>query len=212
MVKSQKSEIFGTQKTKGFSVDPICGMDVDPKKAESKGLVAEKKGKKYHFCSEKCKTDFAGKKWWQGNFIGIALSVVLVVVAAVVYVNGYMLPFMGIVFLLLAGLKLIDIKGFSMMFSQYDLIAKRSMVYAKVYPFIELLLGIAFLLKFQIKIAAVITVLVMGIGAIGVGKNLFSKNKIRCACLGAKIKVPLTGFTLVEDIVMVVMGLMVLVL
>ena len=32
-----------------------------------------------------------------------------------------------------------------------------------------------------------------------------------CACLGAKIKVPLTRFTLVEDIIMFLMGLMILI-
>ena len=41
--------------------DPVCGMEVDEKKAESKSLVLEKKGKKYFFCSEKCKTDFANQ-------------------------------------------------------------------------------------------------------------------------------------------------------
>ena len=46
---------------------------------------------------------------------------------------------------------------------------------------------------------------------IGVGKNLLSKNKIKCACLGAKVKVPLTSFTFVEDIIMALMALMILV-
>ena len=123
-----------------------------------------------------------------------------------------MIPFMGVVFLILAALKLIDIKGFSQMFSQYDLVAKKFNFYGSIYPFIELSLGLMYIFKFQITVAAVITVLVMSVGAVGVGKNTFSKNKIRCACLGAKIKVPLTGFTLTEDIVMAVMGLMILLL
>ena len=72
------------------------------------------------------------------------------------------------------------------------------------------LLGAAFLLQFQTKIAAAILVIVMSVSAVGVGKNVFSKNPIRCACLGSKIKVPLTTFTLVEDIVMAVMGVMIL--
>lgn len=192
--------------------DPICGMDVDVNDAIKKELVTEKDGKAHYFCNAHCKTKFEGKKFLGGHAISVLLSVLLVGVATTMFFLGYMLPFMGIVFLILAGLKLVDIKGFSAMFSQYDLIAKRSSVYAKIYPFIELLLGVAFLLKFQIQIAAIITVLVMSIGAIGIGKNLLSKNKIRCACLGAKIKIPLTGFTLVEDIVMVIMGIMVLVL
>ena len=91
--------------------DPICGMDVTPEFAKKKGLVAQKEGKEYYFCSTKCKEDFAkGKKWWQGNTIAHILSVVLVVAAGLVLWGGYMLPFMGVVFLLLAGLKFLDLK------------------------------------------------------------------------------------------------------
>ena len=141
----------------------------------------------------------------------ILLSVALVLIAIIVYYLGYMLPFMGIVFLLLSILKLIDLKGFANMFVQYDLIAAKSKAYAHVYPFIELSLGLMYLFTFQIMSAAIITLLIMGIGAIGVGKNLLSKNKIKCACLGAKVKVPLTSFTLVEDIIMALMALMILI-
>jgi len=41
--------------------DPICGMKVEPKKAEPKGLVSIKTGKKYYFCSKNCKFTFEGK-------------------------------------------------------------------------------------------------------------------------------------------------------
>ena len=186
--------------------DPICGMDVDPKKAETKSLVISKKGKKYYFCSQGCKDKFSSNK----HLTEILLSAALVLIAIIVYYMGYMLPFMGIVFLLLSVLKLIDIKGFANMFVQYDMIAAKSKAYAHVYPFIELSLGLMYLFTFQIIYAAIITVLVMGVGAIGIGKNLLSKNKIKCACLGAKVKVPLTSFTLVEDIIMALMALMIL--
>ena len=186
--------------------DPICGMDVDLKKAKEKGLDINDE---HFFCSEQCLNKFKGKK--ESHFTEILLSLSLIVVAVIVYLTGYMLPFMGIVFLVLSILKLIDLKGFANMFSQYDLIAAKSKAYPYIYPFIELALGIMFFLEFQIMYAAGITVLVMSIGSIGVGKNIFGKNKVRCACLGAKIKIPLTRFTLIEDIVMFLMGLMILV-
>jgi len=50
----------------------------------------------------------------------------------------------------------------------------------------------------------------MGFGSVGVARNLMSKNKIRCACLGTKIKVPLTRFTLVEDLIMLIMAVMIM--
>ena len=188
--------------------DPVCGMTVDVAKAKKKNLTAKKGNKTYYFCSEDCKDKFTSEK--PKIPLDIILSVVIILLAIIVIVKGYMLPFMGIVFLILASLKLIDIKGFSQMFVQYDLIAKRSKAYSYVYPFIELALGLAFLFQFQVFTAAIVTVVVMSIGAIGIGKNLLSKNRIQCACLGAKIKVPLTRFTLVEDIVMAVMGAMII--
>jgi Cu+-exporting ATPase len=41
--------------------DPICGMEVDTEKAEAKGLVSVKDGKKHYFCSKQCKEKFEGK-------------------------------------------------------------------------------------------------------------------------------------------------------
>ena len=178
--------------------DPICGMEVNIHKAKYKAL-----GK--YLCSETC------QKKYKGRFIEIGLSLLLIAIATIVYVKGYMLPFMGVAFLILSGLKLIDVKGFSKMFQQYDLLANKFNLYGLIYPFIELSLASMFLFNYQIKLAAVITILIMGVGSVGVGKNIFSKNKVQCACLGAKIKVPLTRFTLVEDLVMLVMGIMILI-
>lgn len=188
--------------------DPSCGMNVDSKSARKKNLFIEKNKTSFYFCSQDCLDKFSNKG--RGNIIEILLSVLLVGVAVLVWYLGYMLQFMGIVFLILASLKLIDTKGFATLFKQYDLIAKNVKVYALVYPFIELILAILFLFQFQIIAAAWITIIIMGIGAIGVGKNIFSKNKVRCACLGSKIKVPLTRFTLVEDLIMFIMGIMIL--
>tara|TARA_Y100000034_G_scaffold136851_1_gene216374 strand:+ start:144 stop:725 length:582 start_codon:yes stop_codon:yes gene_type:complete len=191
-----------------MSKDPICGMVVDTKKANKSSLTYTRKNKNYYFCSQQCLNKFAEMK--RNHLLEIILSLGLILVAIVVYFKGIMLPFMGIVFLILSTLKLLDLKGFSKMFVQYDLVAAKSKLYARCYPFIELALAGMYLFAFQITYAAVITVLIMSVGAIGVSRNLLSKNKVKCACLGAKIKVPLTTFTLVEDLVMVGMGLIIL--
>ncbi|MEK6917187.1 MAG: copper ion binding protein, partial [Nanoarchaeota archaeon] len=41
-----------------MEIDPICGMEVDPKKA----LKGEKEGKTYYFCSQHCKDKFLGNE------------------------------------------------------------------------------------------------------------------------------------------------------
>lgn len=191
--------------------DPICGMEVSEEFARKKGLVSEKSGKEYFFCSSHCKKQFAERKWYGGHTISYGLSLLLVVVAGVVIWQDAMLPFMGVVLVILSVLKLIDLKGFADMFAQYDLVAKRSKRYGFIFPFIELGLGLSFLFAWQVRIAAAVLVVVMSVASIGVIKNLLSKNKVRCACLGAKIKIPLTFFTAVEDVVMVIMGIMILV-
>ncbi len=38
--------------------DLVCGMEVNEKEAEIKGLVTEYKGEKYYFCAPACKRHF----------------------------------------------------------------------------------------------------------------------------------------------------------
>tara|TARA_A100001015_G_C14944828_1_gene694188 strand:- start:326 stop:685 length:360 start_codon:yes stop_codon:yes gene_type:complete len=118
---------------------------------------------------------------------------------------------MGTIFVIISILKLIDIKGFIRIFKEYDLVAKKFDIYAKVYPFIELFLGIAFLGEIFIKFAAVVTIIIMSLGTVGIIQKLRLKDQKACACLGSKVHLPLTRFTLVEDIIMGLMALMLLV-
>ena len=189
--------------------DPVCRMKVIPEKAKAEGLSYSKGGKTFYFCSRACLNGFSNES--SRKLAEILLSAALVAVSAIAVISGYMTELMGVVFLSLAGLKLIDVRGFARMFEQYDLIASRVRGYALAYPFIELSLGLAYLFEFQVLAAAAITVFVMSIGSAGVWKRIRSRNAVRCACLGAKIKVPLTRFTLVEDVLMAAMGLMILI-
>ncbi len=38
--------------------DPVCGMDVDPRAAAGKGLVADYGEQTYYFCGKGCLLDF----------------------------------------------------------------------------------------------------------------------------------------------------------
>ena len=64
--------------------------------------------------------------------------------------SEFMLTFMGLFFVVFSFFKLLDVKGFAMSFSMYDPLAKTIPSYGLVYPFIELALGIFFLMRFQI--------------------------------------------------------------
>ena len=126
--------------------------------------------------------------------------------------NSIMIDFMAGFFLVFSGFKLMDIKGFAEGYSTYDLLARRVFQYGYVYPFIELAFGLAFLTSFQLRYVTAVEVIVMFFSGIGVVRSMLKKQRIRCACLGTIIKVPLGIVTLVEDFGMALMGLALLVL
>ena len=105
---------------------------------------------------------------------------------------------------------MLDLKGFPESFSMYDPLAKRLPIYGWIYPFIETALGIMFLMRYEVNIALVITLVVLGITTIGVTKTLIDKKSIRCACLGTALKLPMTEATFIENTIMIVMAALML--
>ena len=123
----------------------------------------------------------------------------------------FMLDFMGLFYIVFSFFKMLDLKGFPDSFRMYDPLAKRVPVYGKIYPFIETALGLMFLMRFEIKIAIIITLLVLGITTIGVTKTLLDKKAIRCACLGTALKLPMTEATFIENAIMIIMATLMLI-
>jgi hypothetical protein len=117
-----------------------------------------------------------------------------------------MTHFMGAFFVVFSFFKLLDLSGFADAYQTYDLIAQKSRAYALGYPFIELALGVSFLMGWNPALTSGITLVVMGISTIGVAKKVFSHQKIPCACLGTIFKIPMTSVTLFEDLLMVGMS------
>ncbi|WP_439129540.1 MauE/DoxX family redox-associated membrane protein [Polaribacter sp.] len=120
--------------------------------------------------------------------------------------NSFMLDFMGLFYIVFSFFKMLDLKGFPESFKMYDPLAKKIPVYGKIYPFIETALGLMFLMRFEIKIALIITLIVLGITTIGVTKSLLDKKAIRCACLGTALKLPMTEATFIENAIMIIMA------
>lgn len=121
-------------------------------------------------------------------------------------ISDFMFDFMGLFFIVFSFFKLLDYKGFPQAFAQYDPLAKRSSFYGKIYPFVEILLGIMFLLRWQLVSALLTTVIILSITTVGVIYTLFDKSKINCACLGTALKLPMTEATLIENMIMLVMA------
>lgn len=124
--------------------------------------------------------------------------------------NGFMLDFMGLFYIVFSFFKFLDLKGFPKSFKMYDPLAKVIPVYGWLYPFIEAGLGVMFLMRFEISIALIITLIILGITTFGVTRALLNKKTITCACLGTALKLPMTKATFIENSIMIVMAVIML--
>jgi len=122
-----------------------------------------------------------------------------------------MVDFMGLFFLIFSFFKFLDYSTFPLSFSKYDPLAKKSIIYARLYPFLELFLGVCFLFNWKIQIASIVTLCILSITTFGVIKILFNKSEIECACLGTSMNLPMTEATLVENLIMISMAISLLI-
>ncbi len=118
----------------------------------------------------------------------------------------WMRHFMGGFFLVFAFFKLLNIKGFATSYKMYDIVAERWNGWGYVYPFVELGLGILYLINVAPFLTNSITLVVLGVSSIGVIKSNLNKQKIKCACLGDVFNLPMSTVTIVEDLAMVAMA------
>ena len=118
-----------------------------------------------------------------------------------------MFDFMGLFFIVFSFFKMLDLKNFPTSFSMYDPLAEKILFYGWVYPFIEIALGLMFLVRFELNIALYVTIVILGITTFGVTKTLMNKKNIQCACLGTALKLPMTEATLIENALMLSMSI-----
>lgn len=123
----------------------------------------------------------------------------------------WMMHFMAGFFLIFSFFKLLDIRSFASSYAMYDLLAMRSKTYGYIYPFIELALGLAYLLAWQPTLTNWLTFIVMTFSSLGVIRSVLNKQKIRCACLGAVFNLPMSTVTIIEDLLMAGMALFMLI-
>ena len=124
----------------------------------------------------------------------------------------WMRHFMAGFFLVFSFFKLLNLQGFATSYAMYDLLATKWKAWGLIYPFVELALGVAYLINFNPFVTNLVTVVVLGFSTIGVIKSNLDKRKIKCACLGDVFNLPMSTVTIVEDLTMVGMaGLMLIV-
>ncbi|RYE14250.1 MAG: heavy-metal-associated domain-containing protein [Sphingobacteriales bacterium] len=145
--------------------------------------------------------------------IVLVFGYILAVTLAVEAYHGAFRPaewmnnFMAAFFLVFSFFKMLNLKGFAESYLSYDIIARRWMGWGYVYAFVELLLGLAFLLRFHPLLTNAVTLVVMGISIIGVMQSVLQQRKMKCACLGAVFNLPMSTVTIIEDSLMIAMSL-----
>ena len=210
-----------------MSVDKIQSAAVDLKSGEAKitassvtlslEVLQETLGSKYQISLPKMYREVSPgtpSKWTQLKPLFLIFGYLLVTSVLLhwktVDYNAMMLDFMGLFYVVFSFFKFLDLKGFHISFQMYDPLAKRLSVYGWIYPFVELLLGLCFLMRFQLNWALVLTLLILGLTTIGVARVLLQKRQIQCACLGTALKLPMTEATFIENAVMIAMALFML--
>ncbi len=119
----------------------------------------------------------------------------------------WMRHFMAGFFLVFSFFKMLNLKAFAESYVMYDVIARKFPGWAYVYAFVELLLGVAFLIDFNPFVTNLTTVIVMTASIIGVFQTVLNKKQIQCACLGAIFNLPMSTVTIIEDGLMIAMSL-----
>jgi copper chaperone CopZ len=122
----------------------------------------------------------------------------------------WMRHFMAGFFIVFSFFKLLNLQGFSDSYRMYDVVAAKWKPWSFIYPFVELFLGVLYLINVFPVETNIATVVILGISSIGVIQSNLSKRKIKCACLGDVFNLPMSTVTIVENLAMIIMALLML--
>lgn len=121
--------------------------------------------------------------------------------------------FISVSMILLGMQKLRDIEGFTTMFLNYDLLARKWVPYAYVYPWVETGAGILMTGMLLTPLAAPAALLIATVGAVSVFKAVYvDKRELKCACVGGNSNVPLGFVSLTENLMMIGMSIVMLIM
>jgi glutaredoxin len=113
--------------------------------------------------------------------------------------------------ILLGMQKLRDIESFSTMFLNYDVLARKWVPYAYIYPWVETFAGVLMMGMLLTWLAAPAALVISTIGAWSVFKAVYlDKRELKCACVGGGTNVPLGFVSLTENLAMMGMSIVML--
>lgn len=133
----------------------------------------------------------------------IALSATLMSTLISFRVLDWIRWFVGSSFLVFGGFKLISYESFLEVFPRYDIIAHRFRWYAMIYPFLQVVIGICFILDMFDGFRNVLALAMVGTGLVGVVTALQHRGPSKQhTLLGQAFKLPMTTGLLFENALM----------
>ncbi|MEM7043792.1 MAG: heavy-metal-associated domain-containing protein [Pseudomonadota bacterium] len=120
--------------------------------------------------------------------------------------HGLMGDLMAGYFLLFGALKVANRKVFSRAYARYDLLASRSAAYAATYPFLEVSIGVLYLISPEFLLLNLFVAALMLEKAWSVHRALARGQNLQCACLGGFFSIPISNVTVFEDLLMALMA------
>jgi|SRR6266550_382871 len=135
--------------------------------------------------------------------LGVVVGFILLSTWVLMWHTGFSLRHflgysMGFFFLYFSLFKLMDLSGFAHGYHEYDLVAQRVFAWGYVYPFIEAVLAVLYLLGGNSLELNIFTLALSTINCAGIAVKMAKHQVVQCACLGTVLKVPLTKVSLIE--------------
>lgn len=184
----------------------LCNMD-------STHAEFDTKNKEHHFCEHhnlsNLKTN-KGENKYKKLLPLFFVFLAIILISSIRQFNGldpmlFMMDFMGVFFIVFGLFKLVDLNGFAVGFKQYDPLAKSFDFYGYIYPFLEIFLGVLYLMGFMFLWQNMLVLFLSGLGIYSAYKYIDHKDEIRCVCLGTLFDLPMTWVTLSENLIMFIM-------
>jgi hypothetical protein len=120
--------------------------------------------------------------------------------------------YVGSSLLVFGGFKLISYESFLQVFPRYDPLASRYSWYAHIYPLLEVMLGIFFILDIAPSARYIVTFVMLAFGLVGMVTNLQRLGpSTKNTWLGNVFKLPMTTAILFEDAIVGVLAAILLI-
>lgn len=167
---------------------------------------------KVHFGLEKPKHERSDTSYRPVIVIFVVAALLAMGLSSFVYGDPFRLRafewFVSLSMTILALQKLQDVETFSLMFLNYDLLARRWVPYGSIYPYLEAAAGILMTAGVALWLAAPVSLVIGVIGAVSVAKAVWiDRRELKCACVGGASTVPLGFVSFTESAMMALMGL-----